>query len=467
MDLQQSSPSLPRLRAVIRHPPLSLLQPSRLPTDAPSSTPGQSSQFPPAVTSLSFHASGRRLYLAYSDGTLRTVRDVCDGAALPTDDGGASQGLINVHAGRHGALTAPPPREVIVRATHHEDSVVVANGFIPPSEGSMDGSVGSGFALQYLSVHDNKVLRNFPHSGADGASGSAPCSSVSMSPVDDRFLSSHYSTWEGVRTGGMKGKNNFVKLWDLRSPNATATMDVPEAVGIGNVRNPPALATFDDTGLVFCVAAPGKWDQACNGLDYKINMYDSRNFSSGPFAEMVTDRASLSRVASAVRPPSHSSAPSFPPVSDSSAVSDTRWTSIQFNRSGSHLLATAADAYVLLIDGYTGAVSHAFSTLGQALNATRPNSPPASELAVSRGPSRRLLPPISGGTYDAGPPAVFSRDDAYVLAGCDDGVVAVWDAKSGDAPAKFDAGHVGKVRALAANPAYGMFVSACANAAVW
>ena len=90
-------------------------------------------------------------------------------------------------------------------------------------------------SLRYLSLHDNKILREFlGHSGN--------INDISMSPVDDSFL-----TCSNDRT---------MKLWDLKQAGPIAEMATPQS-GNGMVLGDGAPhASYDSTGLVFGVTAP-------------------------------------------------------------------------------------------------------------------------------------------------------------------------------------------------------------------
>ena len=107
-----------------------------------------------------------------------------------------------------------------VEATHHGHCVLFAPGV---SNGPKKNSV------YYWSVHDNKILREFE-------GHQALITTISMSPVDDSFLSS--------------SADRTVRLWNAgKSGNSLCELKLPQ-----NVEGPP-LAVFDSTGLVFGVTA--------------------------------------------------------------------------------------------------------------------------------------------------------------------------------------------------------------------
>jgi len=83
-------------------------------------------------------------------------------------------------------------------------------------------------AINYLSMYDNKLLRTFRGHVGDIVD-------LSMSPVDDNFLSS--------------SKDRTVRLWNLQQAGCLGKLELPPTVE-GAPR-----ATFDSTGLVFGVTA--------------------------------------------------------------------------------------------------------------------------------------------------------------------------------------------------------------------
>ncbi len=107
------------------------------------------------ATSLSYHESGSHLYVASEADSVLRIFDCLKG--------GTPQ-MIKLQ--REGIKT--------VKATHHQRCVLFAPG-------SKNGPKKNN--VYYLSVHDNKILRDFEgHQGV--------VTSISMSPVDDSFLSS-------------------------------------------------------------------------------------------------------------------------------------------------------------------------------------------------------------------------------------------------------------------------------------
>lgn len=172
-----------------------------------------------------------------------------------------------------------------------------------------------GLCSIFVGVHDNKILREF-----EGHAGLV--NEISMSPVDDAFLSS--------------GLDGTVRLWDCgRSGNSFGELTLP-----ASVEGPP-LAVFDSTGLVFGVSAA-----IAGGEGHHVHLYDARNFTVGPFSEMKVLRSDIE---SKLR---HSG------ITPESSKSE--WTSMQFNLSGKQILIGTAGGTALTLDGYEGTVLHSF-----------------------------------------------------------------------------------------------------------
>ena len=113
-----------------------------------------------AATSLSYHESGKHLFVASEKDSVLRIID-CENGGSPKD-------------GRPPMLKLQREGIRTVRATHHGHCVLFSPG--------MNDGVPKKNNVYYLSVHDNKILREFEgHSGV--------INGISMSPVDDTFLS--------------------------------------------------------------------------------------------------------------------------------------------------------------------------------------------------------------------------------------------------------------------------------------
>ncbi len=260
-------------------------------------------------------------------------------------------------------------------------------------------NVGQRHPISYLSLHDNKILRQFRGCGAEVCD-------LSLSPVDDSFLSC-----SGDRT---------VRLWNLQQAGSVAMLDLPKS-GNGYTLDPLGFphASFDSTGLVFCITAP--LDATAGHL---IHLYDARNYSAGPFAELKLDNALITRAIQ-----QKTSTPET-----ASELSSADWTGIKFNKSGKHLLVTTKKSSALMLDGYDGSIVNVF--VGDGENKSEPLA------------------------------ACFSSDDSTILGGNPDGTISCWDASNGELIKKLE-GHVGRVGCIASNPKYAQFVSCCTNTALW
>ncbi|KAL7542257.1 hypothetical protein ACHAXR_011619 [Thalassiosira sp. AJA248-18] len=326
------------------------------------------------VTSLSYHESGSHLFVASEKDSVLRIVDCLNGGA-PTD----RSPMIKLQ--REGIRT--------VESTHHGHCVLFSPG--------MNGGVPKKNNVHYLSVHDNKILREFEgHSGV--------INGISMSPVDDTFLTSSI--------------DGTVRLWDCgKSGNSLGEMKLP-----ANVEGAP-LAVFDSTGLVFGVSAA-----MAGGEGNHIQLYDARNYTVGPFSEMKVTRQDIE---SKLRVSGSTPERAY-------ALSKAEWTSMEFNKSGKQILIGANGGIALSVDGYEGTVLHSFLT--------------------ETGP---------GGTTSSLPMAAcFTVDDRSVICGNDDGTVSCYQADSGLLARKLR-GHVDRVGAVAVSPKYAQFATACTGTAVW
>ncbi|XP_032405868.1 twinfilin-2b isoform X4 [Xiphophorus hellerii] len=145
--------------------------------------------------------------------------------------------------------------------------------------------------IRYLSLTDNKFIRYFP-------GHTARVTALSMSPVDDTFISSSL--------------DKTIRIWDLRSPNCQGLTDP-----LGK-----PVCSFDPDGLVF---AAGVESQA-------IKLYDIRAFDKGPFACF---EARLNRICD--------------------------WTGLKFSDDGKLILICTNGGAVRILNAFSGSVLHTFS----------------------------------------------------------------------------------------------------------
>lgn len=218
-----------------------------------------------------------------------------------------------------------------------------------------------------------------------------------MSPADDTFLSS--------------SMDRTVRLWNLQTAGCLAQCQLPsETIGTPQ-------AVFDTTGLVFGIAGAMADQQG-----HYVNLYDARNFSAGPFAEMKVSQTDLEKAIQ-----SHVNV-STEQVRD---MSQAPWHSLVFNQSGSQLLVGSAEGMSFVLDGFEGTVQR-----------------------VLAAKSRR--PAVS----------CFTTDDKTVLASNDDGSITCWDVHSGDIVRTLS-GHLHPVNCIKPNPKFAQLASCCKDTALW
>uniref|UniRef100_A0A8C6UM52 Twinfilin n=1 Tax=Neogobius melanostomus TaxID=47308 RepID=A0A8C6UM52_9GOBI len=166
----------------------------------------------------------------------------------------------------------------LIRFTHSDSETVVF------SSNKVDDTI------RYLSLTDNKFIRYFP-------GHTASVISLSLSPVDDTFISSSL--------------DKTIRIWDLRSPNCQ---------GVTNPLGTP-VCSFDPDGLIFAA-----------GVDSElIKLYDLRAFDKGPFASFET---------------------LFNRVCD--------WTGLKFSNNGKQILISTNGGMIRVLNAFTGAVLHTF-----------------------------------------------------------------------------------------------------------
>lgn len=118
-------------------------------------------------------------------------------------------------------------------------------------------------------------------------------------------------------------------------------------------------------------------------------------------------------------------------------LSQSKWTRMKFNKSGKQILVTTNSGLVIMVDGYTGSITHIFTSEGDH---GKPSKLPA--------------------------PACFSQDDNTVFCGNENGTISCFDATTGDLLKKLD-GHVGRVGCISVNPNYAQLATSCTNTALW
>lgn len=293
------------------------------------------------AVSMSYHGDGKRLYVASEEQPRLQIIDCQNGKAenvplrfergqihlvqatyVTTTFCASSSSSLYRLTTPHAPL-AHLCSSLFYTHRHHEKCVLLAG------KGSPTQPAGQRYAVSYLSIHDNKILRKFKgHSDV--------VTHISMCPADDTFLTS--------------SKDGSCRLWDAKAAGCLAKLKLPEsAVG-------EPLAVFDSTGLVFAVTAA-----MAEGQGHFINLYDARNYDGGGFAELVVSQEDLEKA-----------------IQGQVSVSPTRaaelsraaWKSFAFNLSGTQILIGAEMGLTILLDGFEGTIQRVLVPPGT--NYTRP-----------------------------------------------------------------------------------------------
>ena len=236
-------------------------------------------------------------------------------------------------------------------SSHHDACILYTTAGTDTSQ-----PVAQRHAIHYHSTYDNKTLRLFRgHTDV--------VQSLSLSPVDDSFLSS--------------SRDGKVRLWNLQQAGCLAECALPPQTTIPGSQ----LAAFDATGLVFGIAAA-----MANGAGYHVHLYDARNHRTGAFAEMKV---------------LHSSVESQLTFSSSSAV-PMQWTSFAFNRAGDQLLVGTDGGLAVMLDGFQGTVQRVVGT---------PQQTPA--VACYTNSDKSVLIGRSTGTIEAWDPSTGQATNVY------------------------------------------------------
>ncbi|KAL7460607.1 hypothetical protein ACHAXS_001051 [Conticribra weissflogii] len=325
------------------------------------------------ATSISYHESGTHLFVASENDSVLRIVDCLNGGP-PSD----RSPMIKLQ--REGIRN--------IQSTHHGHCVLF-------SSGSQRGSKTN--AVYYLSAHDNKILREF--SGHTGV-----VTGISMSPVDDTFLTS--------------STDGTVRLWDIgKSGNNVGQMTSPQ-----NVEGSP-FASFDSTGLVYGISVA-----MAGGEGNHIHLYDARNFTVGPFSEMKVTRQEIEAL---LRKDGCTPESAY-------SLSLSEWISMEFNKSGKQILIGTKSGVAITIDGYDGVALRSFM-----LDSGHDKASSSEPLA-----------------------ACFTPDERSVLCGNENGTISCFDANTGILNRKLK-GHVDRVGCVAANPKYTQIATSCTNTALW
>lgn len=262
----------------------------------PTLTNSQSS-----ITSLDVDGTGELVVAAVDDDSLRV---------LSLDKGVESHTILAKSAGC-----------ALARFTHHKNAVIFSSTkqSIPPRPNSIE----SGFPIHYISLYDDRYLRHF-------YGHTSPLRSLSMSPVDDSFMSAAGSG------------DNSVRFWDLRSNAAASRVDVPASQTHISLE-PAPLACYDPQGLIFAIASHAS----------AIRLFDVRSTGSGPFTTFNLDKSM-----------------------NGSAGSAAMFTLLKFSPDGQTLLVGSTSGKLALIDAYDGTIKQTFESANSTASpATLAHSP--------------------------------------------------------------------------------------------
>ena len=302
-------------------------------------------------------------------------------------------GWLNPNVSYSHSLTHTNTHSHIHR--HHPSCLLFAG------KGSSTQPLGQRHAINYWSVHDNKLLRKF-RGHADTVV------SISVSPADDKFLTSSH--------------DRTVRLWNLQEAGSMASLQLPAST-IGTPR-----AVFDSTGLVFAVTA----SMAGNKGQY-VHLYDARQYGVGGFAELTVAPEGIATAIAAQ-------------IGGSMAkdyTSTASWTSLAFNASGNQLLAGTVEGLAIILDGFEATVQRVVAPTAKLTTTTDSTT-----------------------TQGSGAVCCFTSDDKTVLLGNLDGTISCYNVDTGTV-VKSLTGHTGPITAMAANPKYAQFASACSTTALW
>ncbi|KAI9816753.1 MAG: member of Set1p complex, histone methyl transferase [Pycnora praestabilis] len=313
-----------------------------------------------SFTSLDFDDSGEFLLAACDDESLQ---------------------LYNCKEGKHmKTLFSKKYGAHLARFTHHSQSVLYASTKVDDT-------------IRYLSTHDNQFLRYFK-------GHTAPVTSLALSPASDTFLSCSL--------------DNTVRLWDLRSPNASGQL----------LLGGPYFATYDPSATVLAIASPPT---------HSVLLYDLRNYDKPPFAtfDLVKHEAN------------------YTPKSIG-----REWTKLEFSNDGKSLLIGTNGPGHFLLDAFDG---HMKAFLTRKPGPTG-RTPP--------GPGPRTGVPGQGDMC-------FSPDGRYVIGGAGAQDMVVWDTTMTPAgPEKIlkpitDLPFKGRAAVVGFNPRHNLIVSADKEVVFW
>lgn len=204
------------------------------------------------------------------------------------------------------------------------------------------------------------------------------------------------------------------RFWDMATSRCQGRINVSQH----------SAGAFDPSGRVFAVVSdtPKEHISSRNMIGMDVLLYDIRRFEEGPFCKKTLElRESSPTLYSCV--------------------------SVQFSNDGKSILISTDKDSLFMVDGFLK------------------EDVPVRELSCSK--EHRMTSLVH--------PA-FSPDDKAVVAGTDDGALAIWNVGSGDMSVRENVflsnpliinAHPLPINAVSYNPRYNMLASGCACVGLW
>ena len=281
--------------------------------------------------------------------------------------------------------------------THHEQCVLAS-------------SVKSNNDIRYLSLYDNRYLRFFK-------GHQAQVTSLSMSPVDDYFLSSSC------------GNDRSVCLWSLANPSPIARLSLPQ-----NCINPKVAHTYD--GLIFGVMVKN-----VSSGSHCIRLFDARSYEKGPFLQLKPSRQRLEKALKVSCP--------FIESAQLRRCVESTWESFAFNADGTRALVNTSSGMIISLD--------AFSDDGDPIVyfTEEKSQSAASQPSLTKSSSPQL-------GY------CFTPDSLHVLSGTEGKKVRIYESNSGRPVGLLTPDvHTVAVTSVRCNPKYEVIATSGINTVLW
>ena len=234
------------------------------------------------VTNLEFHKNGRHLVMTTNESSIHLI------------DSLAGKETKKLYAKFSGIGK--------LQYTHNESCILLTSQ--QPKKNN---------DIKYLCMYDNRHLRAFQGHGSDFIT------SLSMSPIDDNFISC---------------SNRTVNLWNLSSPNPLAILQLPPQME-------DVCVSYDGSGVIFGVMAT---DAATKS--HHIRLYDARNYEKGPFEDLAPSNMLLHHVFA------KKMQSQFNAISITQRMIQCQWTGFEFSSDGLHILVNTNTDAVLVLDGF-------------------------------------------------------------------------------------------------------------------